>query len=119
MILTMTFPNFFYIWAAHAFPPVAFIYVLTAVEYFSYGFGMGAYMIFGMYCSQRSQYASSHYAIVTGIMALCAMVAGIISGYLQQAVGYFWFFVCVCAATIPGIIVTKFIPLDIGDDEKV
>ncbi len=119
MIITMTFPNFFYIWAAHAFPPVAFVYLLTAVEYFSYGFGMGAYMIFGMYCSQRSQYATSHYAIVTGLMALCAMVAGIISGYLQQAVGYFWFFVCVCAATIPGLIVTKFIPLDVGDDAKV
>jgi MFS transporter, PAT family, beta-lactamase induction signal transducer AmpG len=119
MIIIMTIPNFFYIWAAHAFPPVSFIYVLTAVEYFSYGFGMAAYMIFGMYCSQRSQYATSHYAIVTGIMALCAMVAGIISGYLQQAVGYFWFFVCVCAATIPGLIVTKFIPLEVEDDAKV
>ena len=119
MLLTMTFPNYFYIWAAYAFPRLSFVCVLTAVEYFSYGFGMAAYMIFGMYCSQRSQYATSHYAIVTGIMALCAMVAGIISGYLQQAVGYFWFFVCVCAATIPGIIVTLFIPLDVGDEPKV
>jgi PAT family beta-lactamase induction signal transducer AmpG len=117
MITIMTIPNFAYIWVAYALPPRSYVYILTAVEYFSYGFGMAAYMIFAMYCSQKSKFATSHYAIVTGIMALGAMVAGIISGYLQQAVGYFWFFVCVCIATIPGIIVTKYIPLDFGDEK--
>ncbi|MBF0502629.1 MAG: MFS transporter [Candidatus Riflebacteria bacterium] len=121
MVIVMTIPNFFYIWVAHTLPPASFIYILTAVEYFSYGFGMTAYMVFAMYCSQKSKYATSHYAIVTGVMALGSMIAGIISGYLQQAVGYFWFFICVCFATIPSIIVTKFIPLEVGDEnaEKV
>lgn len=118
MVIVMTIPNFFYIWVAHAIPTVSFIYVLTSVEYFSYGFGMTAYMVFAMYCSQNSKYATSHYAIITGVMALGAMIAGIVSGYLQQSVGYFWFFVCVCIATIPGIIITKFIPLEFGEENK-
>lgn len=117
MVIVMTVPNFFYVWVAYALPPISSIYILTAVEYFSYGFGMTAYMVFAMYCSQNSKYATSHYAIVTGFMALGAMVAGIISGYLQEAVGYLWFFVCVCFATIPGIVVTKFIPLEFGESE--
>lgn len=116
MVIVMTIPNFFYIWVAYTIPPLPFIYALTSVEYFSYGFGMTAYMVFAMYCSQNSKYATSHYAIVTGIMALGAMSAGILSGYLQQMVGYFWFFVCVCVATIPGIIIIKFIPLEFGEE---
>lgn len=118
MVTIMTIPNFFYIWVAHSLPHVSYIYTLTAVEYFSYGFGMTAYMVFAMYCSQNSKYATSHYAIITGIMALGSMVAGIASGYLQESVGYFWFFVCVCIATIPGIIATKFIPLEFGDIQE-
>jgi PAT family beta-lactamase induction signal transducer AmpG len=118
MVIIMTIPNFFYIWVAHALPPISFIYILTSVEYFSYGFGLTAYMVFAMYCSQKSKYATSHYAILTGFIALGAMLAGISSGYLQQAVGYFWFFIWVCVATIPGLIATKFIPLDIGDEHE-
>ncbi|HAR43635.1 MAG TPA: MFS transporter [Bdellovibrionales bacterium] len=114
MVLVMTIPNLFYIWVAYAQPGAGAIYVLTALEQFGYGFGMASYMVFAMYCSQGSKFATSHYAIVTGLMALGAMLAGISSGYIQKSVGYFWFFVIVCIATIPGMILLKFIPLDVG-----
>ncbi|OFZ19091.1 MAG: hypothetical protein A2X94_10095 [Bdellovibrionales bacterium GWB1_55_8] len=115
MAIFMNLPNPFYIWAAKTQPGPSAVYLLTAVEQFAYGFGMAAYMVFAMYAAQRSRFATSHYAIVTGLMALGAMLAGIISGYLQQSVGYFWFFVIVCLSTIPGMILLLFIPLDEGE----
>jgi PAT family beta-lactamase induction signal transducer AmpG len=58
-------------------------------------------------------------------MALGAMLAGIISGYLQTSLaaqdpkmGYAWFFVAVCLFTIPGMMTLFFIPMD-KDDLKV
>jgi len=114
MVIVMTIPNLFYIWVAYSQPGPGAIYILTALEQFGYGLGMASYMVFAMYSSQNSKFATSHYAIVTGLMALGAMLAGISSGYLQKSVGYFWFFVIVCLATIPGMILLKFIPLDIG-----
>ncbi len=45
-------------------------------------------------------------------MALGMMFPGLISGYLQQIVGYPIFFILVCLATIPGLITLFFIPLN-------
>ena len=112
MVLVMNIPNLFYIWVAHTQPGIGAVYVLTALEQFGYGFGMASYMVFTMYAAQSTGYCTSHYAIVTGLMALGAMFAGITSGFLQQAVGYTWFFVTVCLSTIPGMILLRFIPLD-------
>jgi PAT family beta-lactamase induction signal transducer AmpG len=44
-------------------------------------------------------------------MALGMMLPGLISGYIQQAVGYPVFFIVVFLATIPGMITLCFIPL--------
>jgi PAT family beta-lactamase induction signal transducer AmpG len=38
------------------------------------------------------------------------MLPGLISGYLQEAVGYPMFFILVCLFTIPGMISMLFIP---------
>ncbi len=116
MVITMNLPNLFYVWAAYAQPSATALYFITAVEQFSYGFGMASYMVFAMYTCQNSKYSTSHYAIATALMALGAMLAGITSGYLQQAVGYFWFFVAVCLSTIPGMILLKFVPLEADPD---
>ncbi|MCH7773958.1 MAG: MFS transporter, partial [Bacteroidetes bacterium] len=54
----------------------------------------------------------THYAIATGFMALGMMLPGMISGWLQESVGYKQFFMLVLISTIPSFIITKFIPLD-------
>jgi PAT family beta-lactamase induction signal transducer AmpG len=63
-----------------------------------------------MYIS-RGEYKTSHFAISTGFMALGMMLPGLISGYIQQAVGYPVFFIVVFLATIPGMVTLCFIPL--------
>jgi MFS family permease len=94
------------------------------VDQFGYGFGFAAYMVYLMFISQGSKFRTSNYAISTGLMALGAMMAGILSGYLQQFLaagnptnGYFSFFVAVCILTIPGMITLLFIPMK-GEDVR-
>lgn len=96
---------------------------VVLVDQFGYGFGFSAYMVFLMFISQTTKdKQTSHYAISTGLMALGAMFAGIVSGYVQQyfgnnygAMGYAYFFIAVLVCTIPGMITLLFIPKD-GED---
>jgi PAT family beta-lactamase induction signal transducer AmpG len=84
--------------------------LLVAAEQFGYGIG---FTVFTMYLIMicRGKYKTAHYAISTGIMALGMMVPGMISGMLQQAVGYRHFFLTVCVLTVPGILVIFKLPI--------
>ena len=68
-------------------------------------------MIYMLYIS-IGEFKTSHFALATGFMALGMMIPGMFSGMLQVAIGYKYFFVWVCIATIPSFIIAKFIPLD-------
>ena len=115
MVLSLNIPNLFYVWAAFTNPGIEAVTGLIVVDQFGYGFGFSAYMVYLMFVAQGTRFETSHYAIATGLMALGAMAAGIASGYLQVTLGYAWFFVAVCLATIPGMITLFFIPLDKED----
>ncbi|WP_338039364.1 hypothetical protein [Maribacter litopenaei] len=52
---------------------------------------------------------TSHYAIATGFMALGMMLPGMISGYMQQWLGYDGFFIWVVIAALPALILLKYI----------
>lgn len=72
------------------------------VEQFGYGFGFTAYMLYLIYYSE-GPHKTAHYAICTGFMALGMMLPGMAAGWLQETLGYQWFFiwtmVC-CVATV-------------------
>jgi PAT family beta-lactamase induction signal transducer AmpG len=111
MALAMNLPNIFYVYMAYAQPPMALVYPLVSLEQFGYGFGFTAFSIYLMYISPE-EYKTSHFAISTGFMALGMMLPGLVSGYIQKAVGYPLFFILVCLFTIPGMIALFFIPLN-------
>jgi PAT family beta-lactamase induction signal transducer AmpG len=83
----------------------------VAVEQFGYGFGFAAYMLYMLHVA-RGEHRTAHYAICTGFMALSLMLPGMISGRLQEWLGYQHFFIWVLVATLPGFLVTALIPLD-------
>lgn len=111
MALAVHLPNLFYVYMAYVQPPTELVYLLVALDQFGYGLGFTAFSIYLMYIS-RGEYKTSHFAISTGFMALGMMFPGLISGYIQQAVGYPSFFILVFLATIPGMITLFFIPLE-------
>jgi MFS transporter, PAT family, beta-lactamase induction signal transducer AmpG len=110
LTLAVHLPNLFYVYMAHIQPQNELVYLLVALDQFGYGLGFTAFSVYLMYIS-RGEYQTSHYAISTGFMALGMMFPGLISGYIQQAVGYPVFFILVFLATIPGMVTLFFIPL--------
>jgi PAT family beta-lactamase induction signal transducer AmpG len=110
LTLAVHLPNLFYVYMAYMQPPNELVYLLVALDQLGYGLGFTAFSVYLMYIS-RGEYKTSHFAISTGFMALGMMLPGLISGYIQQAVGYPVFFIVVFLATIPGMVTLCFIPL--------
>ena len=107
MALSLNLPNLLYIALAH-FQPESILYAGTVVviEQFGYGFGFAAYMIFLIYLAEGI-FKTSHYALATGFMAMGMMFPGMVSGYIQEWLGYTGFFIWVGIAMIPALIMAK------------
>ncbi|WP_340114044.1 MFS transporter [Maribellus mangrovi] len=112
MALAINLPNLAYLLLS-LFTPESLWYVAAAVviEQFGYGFGFTAYMLYMIYISQ-GKYKTAHYALTTGFMALGMMIPGMISGWLQEIVGYQNFFIWVMICTIPIFLVLPFLKID-------
>ncbi|SHG59221.1 MFS transporter [Massilia sp. CF038] len=78
----------------------------VVIEKFFFGFGAVGFMIYLMQQLAPGKYTTTHYAFGTGVMGLCGLVTGVISGHLQEAMGYVSYFVFVMVATIPSFIAT-------------
>ena len=121
MILTMHLPILGFILLAHFHPAsIYYVYAVVIVEQFGYGFGFAAFMMYLIYVAEGES-KTSHYSIATGFMALGMMLPGMLSGYIQQYLGYGNFFIWVLLATIPGLILSRFLifPKDYGKKTEV
>lgn len=110
MTLALNLPNLLYFYMSIVKPSLPAITVFISLEQFGSGLGLTAFMVYLMEISE-GKYKTAHYAISTGIMALGMMLPGLISGYIQEQVGYSLFFLISCLLTIPGIILIFFIPI--------
>ncbi|MBP4142104.1 MFS transporter [Flavobacterium sp. P4023] len=82
--------------------------LVVIIEQFGYGFGFAAFMMYLIFVADGES-KTSHYSIATGFMALGMMLPGMISGYIQEYLGYGNFFIWVFLATIPGLILSRFL----------
>ena len=104
----MTLPCLTFVYLAMAQPSnVVIITIALCIEKFGYGFGFTAYMLYMMYFSE-GEYKTSHYAVCTAFMALSMMLPGFVAGYIQEAIGYVWFFWMVMICCFATLIVTYF-----------
>ena len=112
MALAMKLPDIVYVYMAYAQPENFYLIgSFVAIEQFGYGFGFTAYLLYMMMLSE-GEHKTAHYAICTGFMALGMMIPGMFSGLLQETIGYRYFFNWVLVATIPGLILIKYIKID-------
>lgn len=112
MIIAINLPDLVYVYLSFTQTSNLFIVsLMIAIEQFGYGFGFTAFMLYLIYVAEGN-HKTSHYAIATGLMALGMMIPGMVSGWIQENIGYQLFFVWVCLATIPIFFIAKFIPLD-------
>ena len=109
MVAAIHAPNLLFVALAVCQPGDAWlIAVAVALEQFGYGFGFAAYLLFMIMVSDGPS-KTAHYALCTGFMALGMMLPGMASGWLQQQLGYVNFFVWVCVATLPSVVVAAFV----------
>lgn len=112
MTLAINLPNLTYVYLSFFTPESMWLVAASvAVEQFGYGFGFTAYMLYLIYFSEGKS-KTAHYAICTGFMALGMMVPGMVSGWLQEIIGYQNFFIWVMICTIPSFLVIRFLKID-------
>lgn len=106
MALFITLPDAVYLWMSIAMPhSLWLIGSAIALEQFGYGFGFTAYMLYLMWFAD-GEHKTSHYALCTAFMAIGMMLPGMVAGYLQEAVGYEWFFGIVMVLCLVTLAVT-------------
>ena len=112
MVCAITLPDLVYVYLSYALPSsLAVINVCVFVEQFGYGFGFTAYMLYMVYFS-RGEHKTSHFALCTAFMALSMMLPGMVAGYLQELLGYQWFFILVVITCCITFLVTSFVRID-------
>lgn len=112
MACAINLPNLVYVYLAAAQPTSpGLIGTAIALEQFGYGLGFTAYLLYLMLVSD-GEHKTAHYAICTGFMALGLMLPGMVSGWLQERLGYVPYFGWVCLATVPSFVVTGLIRVD-------
>ena len=120
MVLSVHLPDLVFVYLASALPDnVYLIAACLATEQFGYGFGFAAYMLY-MIMVADGPHKTAHYAICTGFMALGMMLPGMVSGKIQEYLGYQNFFIWVCIATIPAFVMAALVKIDpeFGKDEE-
>jgi PAT family beta-lactamase induction signal transducer AmpG len=90
-------------------PGVAVVSVIVVIEQLVAGVGDLALAIFLM---RRClpEHKAAHYAIGTALMSLASTGAGVTSGFLVSHLGYPLFFAVAFACSIPGVILTFWVP---------
>jgi PAT family beta-lactamase induction signal transducer AmpG len=92
---------------------------LMGVEYFGYGFGFVALILFMMQQIAPGKYKTAHYAFATSIMQFGFLLPSMGSGWLSDHLGYKKFFLWVIIATIPSFLITWLVPFrEIPEEDK-
>jgi PAT family beta-lactamase induction signal transducer AmpG len=109
MLISLNAPNALYALLAITGTTEAWAVTGTViVEQFGYGFGIAGFMVYLIYVAEGNS-KTSHYALATGFMALGMMLPGLISGYMQEWLGYDGFFIWVVLAALPAFVLLRYI----------
>jgi len=112
LCLCMNVPNAVFVFLSQlqtqSYPLIA---SLVTVEKFFWGFGAVGQMIYMMQQIAPGPYKTAHYTFATAFMGFNMMFTGMISGQVEEWVGYKAFFIlALVAASIPSLLATLFAP---------
>ena len=112
MVVAIHVPDLVFVILSTQLPEnIVVVAACIALEQFGYGLGFTALLMF-MIMVADGEHKTAHYAICTGLMALGMMVPGMISGRVQEYLGYQHFFIYVCLMTLPAFILAALVKID-------
>lgn len=119
LALAMNVPHVCYLILAstHA-PSHTLITLLVTIEKFGYGFGSVAHILYMMQQIAPGKYRTAHYAFATSLMGVGLMVPSMMSGAIQEKLGYQHFFMFCLAASIPSVIAAALAPFHVKEDAE-
>jgi PAT family beta-lactamase induction signal transducer AmpG len=116
LALALNVPHVTYFYLSQAMPESrALITLVVTIEKFGYGFGSVGHMLYMMQQLAPGPYKTAHYAFATGLMGLCMMLTGMVSGKLQALLGYQAFFLVALAASVPPILLAWRAPFHVEE----
>jgi len=118
LIVAMNLPNAVFWYLSEAQPEsLSLIAGALGIEMFGYGFGFVGVILFIMQVLASGRYQAAHYALGTGFMQLGFVLFRTISGDIQAALGYRDFFVWVLAASVPVLVLSRFMRIGPANGE--
>lgn len=117
LILAMNVPNLVF-WYLSAMQPSSLGWITAALslEMFGYGFGFVGMILFIMQVIAPGRYQTAHYALGSGFMQLGFVLSKVVSGDIQQLLGYRHFFLWVVLSALPVLVLTRFVGMAPADD---
>ncbi|CAH0210168.1 hypothetical protein SRABI118_01963 [Massilia sp. Bi118] len=113
LILAMNVPNLVFYYLSMMQPEsLGVVTASLAAEMFGYGFGFVGMILFIMQVIASGPYQTAHYALGSGFMQLGFVLSKVVSGDIQQALGYRHFFLWVVLSAIPVLVLTRFVRLE-------
>ncbi len=91
---------------------LAWLVGIELIDQAGYGIGYAAYFVYLMQVAQRGKHITTHYAIASGLGALCIALAGILGGIFQSNFGWHGFFFSVIVLGVPALCTLLIIPMD-------
>ena len=112
MVIAISLPDIVYVYMSITIPEnIAIIGSCIFIEQLGYGFGFTAYTLYMIYFAQ-GKYPTAHFAISTAFMSLGMMIPGMISGKIQEWLGYENFFIWIMICTVITFFVSALIKID-------
>jgi len=119
LCLCINVPNATFLFLSQSMPTdMTIITAVVIIEQLGWGIGAVGHMIYMMQQIAPGPYKTAHYTFATALMGACMMSTGAVSGFVQKAVGYQWFFIIVLLAATPSLVATLLAPFHHPDVTK-
>ncbi|HEY7697309.1 MAG TPA: hypothetical protein VIE88_02785, partial [Vicinamibacteria bacterium] len=107
----------YFLLAGLAAPSIPFMYGATGFELFTSGLGTGAFLVLLLRMTQK-RFSATQYALFSSLFALPRLLAGPVSGFVVDAIGWRTFFLSTMVMGIPGLVMlARFVPPGVREPE--
>jgi PAT family beta-lactamase induction signal transducer AmpG len=98
-------------------PNLPMMYGATGFELLTSGMGTGAFSVLLLRMTQK-RFSATQYALFSSLFALPRLLAGPVTGFAVDALGWSAFFLTTMAFSIPGLVMlARFVPLGVREPE--
>ena len=98
-------------------PNLPLMYSATGFELLTSGMGTGAFSVLLLRITQK-RFSATQYALFSSLFALPRLLAGPVTGFVVDAIGWSAFFLATMLFAIPGLVMlARFVPLGVREPE--